>query len=109
MRLTAVWKGSGAGLLAIVLLAGCAKEKETEVEAIAPVQVAAVEQATIHRVIEADAVLFPVDQAAVMPKISAPVQKFFVNRGDRVKAGQLLATLENRDLAAGVAAAKAQV
>ena len=33
-----------------------------------------------------------------MPKISAPVQKFHVNRGDHVKQGQLLAELENRDL-----------
>ena len=41
-----------------------------------------------------------------MPKISAPVSKFYVNRGDHVKKGQLLATLENRDLAAAVADAK---
>jgi len=33
-----------------------------------------------------------------MAKISAPVQKFYVNRGDHVKEGQLLATLEHRDL-----------
>ena len=33
-----------------------------------------------------------------MPKITAPVQKFYVNRGDHVKQGQLLAVLENRDL-----------
>ena len=44
-----------------------------------------------------------------MPKISAPVSKFYVNRGDHVKAGQLLATLENRDLVAAAAAAKAQL
>ena len=35
-----------------------------------------------------------------MPKITAPVQKFLVNRGDHVKQGQLLAVLENRDLTA---------
>jgi len=35
-----------------------------------------------------------------MPKISAPVRQFYVNRGDHVKAGQLVATLENRDLVA---------
>jgi multidrug efflux pump subunit AcrA (membrane-fusion protein) len=35
-----------------------------------------------------------------MAKISAPVQKFYVNRGDHVKEGQLLAVLENRDLTA---------
>ena len=44
--------------------------------------------------------LAPLAQAAIEPKISAPVRKFYVQRGSRVKAGQLLATLENNDLAA---------
>jgi HlyD family secretion protein len=47
-------------------------------------------------------VLFPLQQAAIVPKISAPVQKFLVKRGSPVKEGQLLAVLENRDLAAAV-------
>jgi RND family efflux transporter MFP subunit len=45
-------------------------------------------------------VLFPIQQAAITPKITAPVKKFYVNRGSKVKQGQLLAELENRDLAA---------
>ena len=44
--------------------------------------------------------LAPLAQAAISPRISAPVKKFFVQRGSRVKAGQLLATLENSDLQA---------
>jgi HlyD family secretion protein len=92
---------------ALLFASACAKKEEAKEEAtIAPVEVAAVEVASIHRVVEADAVLFPADQAGVTPKISAPVLKFLVNRGDRVQAGQLLATLENRDLTAAVAAAK---
>jgi len=50
--------------------------------------------------ITADAVLAPLAQAAISPKITAPVRKFYVQRGAKVKTGQLLATLENRDLAA---------
>jgi len=50
--------------------------------------------------IEADAVLWPIHQASLMPKISAPIKRFTVNRGDHVKTGQLVATLENRDLVA---------
>ena len=73
-----------------------------------PVQVTAVRQDSIRRIITADAVLFPRDQASVMPKISAPVRKFYVNRGDHVKQGQLLAVLENRDLAAAAAESKGQ-
>ena len=46
------------------------------------------------------AILFPRQQAAIVPKISAPVQKFLVKRGSPVHEGQLLAVLENRDLSA---------
>jgi HlyD family secretion protein len=64
------------------------------------VQAAHPEQGPIAEHITADAVLAPLAQAAIEPKISAPVRKFYVQRGSRVKAGQLLATLENNDLAA---------
>jgi len=100
------------GLLVVVLLAssGCSKKKEAEAgEAPAPVQVTAVTQDIIKRVVDADGALFPLNQANVVPKINAPVVKFLVNRGDHVKANQLVATLENRDLSAAVAAGKGQV
>ena len=48
----------------------------------------------------ADAVLAPFAQAAIQAKVTAPVKTFYVQRGSRVKAGALLAVLENRDLAA---------
>jgi RND family efflux transporter MFP subunit len=64
------------------------------------VQVAPVEKTTIQRTINAQAVLFPHQQAAIVPKISAPVQKFLVKRGSAVHEGELLAVLENRDLSA---------
>ena len=44
-----------------------------------------------------------------MPKITAPVQRFYVNRGDHVKQGQLLAVLENRDLIDAAAESKGAV
>lgn len=81
----------------VVFLSACNKPQETE-KAPAPVQVTAVSQATIQRIVGGDGALFPRDQANLMPKIAAPIQKFYVNRGDHVKQGQLLAILENRDL-----------
>jgi len=86
--------------LASFLTSACSKAEKTEAEEPPPVQVTAVTQATIHRVVSGDGVLYPYDQASVMPKISEPVQKFYVNRGDHVKQGQVLAELENRDLTA---------
>ncbi len=97
-------------LACLTVLAGCSKKKEEAAEeAPAPVQVSAVTQDTIRRVVEADGVLFPQDQASVMPKISAPVQRFLVKRGDHVRVNQLLATLENRDLTAAVTESRGQL
>jgi multidrug efflux pump subunit AcrA (membrane-fusion protein) len=84
-------------------MSGCSKKEESEAEAPAPVQVTAVTQDTIRRIVSGDGMLFPRDQASVMPKIASPVEKFYVNRGDHVKQGQLLAVLENRDLTAQAA------
>src|SRR6516162_9848960 len=84
---------------------GCSKEKTEEPEV--AVQIAAVEQTSLERTISTDAILFPLQQAAIVPKISAPVAKFYVKRGSRVQAGQLLAELENSDLAGAVAENKA--
>ena len=91
---------------ALLLLTGCEKEKEKETEPVLQVQLTEVKSEPIQKVIRAEGVLRAVDQSAVMPKISAPVSKFYVNRGDHVRQGQLLAKLESRDLAASVADAK---
>jgi HlyD family secretion protein len=91
---------------AMLLTSACSKKEEKEVEAPVPVQVTVVTQDTIRHVVTGDGALFALDQQNVMPKISAPVKKFYVNRGDRVKQGQLLAVLENRDLAAQAAESK---
>ena len=98
-----------AVLAACLFTAACARKEEKETEAPAPVQVTGVTQEPIRRIVAGDGVLFAQDQAGVMPNISKPVVKFYVNRGDHVKQGQLLATLESRDLAAAVANAKALV
>jgi len=95
-------------LLAMVVAVGCGKKEEKEAEAVAPVQTAEVRTDSIRRVIEADGILYPRNQASVVPKISAPVRVFYVNRGDHVRQGQLLALLENRDLAAAAEESKGQ-
>jgi HlyD family secretion protein len=94
---------------AVLLISGCSKTEEAETAAAAPVQVTAVTQTAVRRIVGGDGVLYPRDQAGVPPKIAAPVQKFYVNRGDRVKKGQLLAELENRDLTAEAAAGRGEV
>ncbi len=93
---------AGAFITAGVLLAGCKAAPEVEVTPTVTVQVGAAEKQAIQRKITADAILYPLEQAAIVPKISSPVKKFYVDRGAHVKAGQLLAELENADLAGSV-------
>lgn len=80
-------------------LEGC---KRSAVDAVAPlvnVQAERPELGEISERIAADATLSPLAQAAISPKITAPVKAFYVQRGSKVHAGQLLAELEHRDLA----------
>lgn len=98
-------------LLAIVMffLAACSKPHEEKEKPPVPVQVTAVTQATIRRIVQGDGAFYPLEQASIMPKVSAPVQKFYVRRGDHVRRGQLLAVLENQDLIYAAAESKGAV
>src|SRR5271154_3168302 len=99
-RLLAASLNIGLPLVGLSLaLSGCQKPEATPVPAVT-VQAAQPHQGEISEVITADATLSPLAQAAISPKVTAPVKKFLVQRGARVHAGELLATLENSDLSA---------
>src|SRR5260370_39494547 len=95
------WRASAASAMiaGLMILTSCSSEQGDK-EPLVTVQAAAVEKTNIQRTITTQAILFPRQQAAIVPKISAPVQKFLVQRGSAVREGQLLAVLENRDLSA---------
>jgi HlyD family secretion protein len=86
------------------LLTGCGKGKVAAegggAEPATPVMVEKASLGAIDHVVTADAVLYPINQANVTAKISAPAKRVLVNRGDHVRVGQLLAELESGDLAA---------
>lgn len=88
-----------SAMLVLAATSGCTK-KESLPETVVTVQAEKPEQGSITEHITVDAVLSPLAQAALSPKITAPIKHFDVQRGTRVKAGQLLATLENKDLQA---------
>ena len=101
----------GSALLAIasLLLAGCGKkEGEKDAEAPTPVTVETAVRGAIDQMVASDAILYPVNQANVTSKITAPVRRVLVNRGDHVRAGQLLVELESGDLAAAANESKNQ-
>jgi multidrug efflux pump subunit AcrA (membrane-fusion protein) len=75
-----------------------AAEEEEESEPVVTVDVAPVLLSKIQRTIRADGLIYPRQQAAIIPKVTAPVKRNVVQRGARVRAGQLLVELENQDL-----------
>lgn len=83
----------------LLSFSACSRESKDS-EPTVSVQVAPVTRKPVQQIVQAEAVLYPLNQSAIVPKISAPVRKFYVNRGNKVRRGQLLAVLENRDLAA---------
>jgi len=93
--------------MGLLLLSNCKAKPEAEPEPVVTVDVAPVLSSAIQLKVKADAVLYPLQQAAIVPKITAPIKKFYVEKGSTVRAGQLLAELENQDLAGTVAEAKA--
>jgi HlyD family secretion protein len=92
-----------AAILCIVT--GCSKA-EKEKEPVVSVQTTPAQRAAISQIIGAEAVVYPLEQATVAPKISSTIRKFYVQRGARVRKGQLLAELENKDLSAAVESSK---
>ena len=80
------------------LVVSCSSKNEKQVVPVVTVQAATVASKTIQATIDTDAILYPRDEAAIVPKVLAPIKKFYVQRGSQVRAGQLLAELENQDL-----------
>ena len=89
----------GASPFASAVLAGCGKKEEAESGPVVTVDVAPVLSSQIQRTIRAQALVYPLQQAAIAPKITAPIKKVYVEKGAKVRAGQLLVELENGDLA----------
>jgi multidrug efflux pump subunit AcrA (membrane-fusion protein) len=102
------WKSVAVAVAAIGLLSfssGC-KSQEKEKEPVVSVQTTPAARAPISQTVTAEAVVFPLEQATVAPKITSTIKHFFVQRGARVKKGQLLAELENEDLSAAAESSK---
>lgn len=84
---------------ALLLLTGCKKAADDA----APPPAVSVTMAhpslgPISDEIAADAILAPLSQAAIAPRVSAPILREYVQRGAHVRRGQLLVSLDDRDL-----------
>src|SRR5215471_1491471 len=97
MNRTTIRMKSAVLMAHALMLLGCgATEKEPT--ALVTVQVAPAKRSPIELEVTSDAVIYPLEQAVITPKITSTIAKFYVQRGSKVKQGQLLALLENADL-----------
>ncbi|KAA6460273.1 efflux RND transporter periplasmic adaptor subunit [Acidobacteria bacterium AB60] len=88
------------GILSIcsAALTGCKERAEEAPEPNVAVQAEHPVVGPMSEEIAADAVLAPLAQAALVPRIAAPIKAELVQRGARVHKGEVLVTLEDRDL-----------
>ena len=84
------------------ILAGCSSGQPQPKSKPPLVEVTTADRESIAEVVSGEAELFAYRLASLSPKITSPIYRYYVNRGQRVRKGQLLAVLENRDLAAAV-------
>ena len=89
---------AACSLCLLSTLTACKKAADEAPAVSVEVQAAHPRIAPISEEIAADAILAPLAQAAIAPKISAPIRALYVQRGSHVRQGQLLMSLEDRDL-----------
>ena len=88
-------------LFFLVILMSCAHpEDEAAKKPVVAVKTALAEGASVDLVLREPATIFPREQANITPRLSGVIRELKARKGDHVAAGAVLATLENRDLAA---------
>jgi len=101
-----------AGLLATISLAACGRAHDgrpAETATPVPVETALAAETEALEFAEVTGAATPITRVSPGTKIMGRVEKVFAREGDRVRAGQSLAALDERDLRAGVAQAEAAV
>jgi len=93
----------------VVVLGGCARKEEEPAKPVVAVKLARAERADIRISVRAPATVFAREQANISARITAPIRQLRARKGDSVSAGQVLAVLENRDIAAQQEEARASV
>lgn len=100
------FSGGALALLLIVVVASAALRPN---HAIDPDKLASVERGDIARSVVATGKIEPLTEVEVKSKASGIVEKLFVDAGDRVKAGLVLAELDKEQLQAAVGESQANL
>jgi multidrug efflux pump subunit AcrA (membrane-fusion protein) len=88
-------------VLAILLpFAACSPTQDEAPDSLVQVRVSTVKQAQIEHKVEAPATLFPAEEATISSRLTAPINRLEVGKGDAVRKDQILLALDARDLEA---------
>ena len=99
----------GVGVTGVLVLAGALIAATRGGTKIDPSKLAKVEKGDLAKSVVATGKVEPITKVEIKSKASGIVKKLYVDAGDRVKRGQLLAELDKEEIEARVAQAKAQV
>ncbi len=97
------------GVFGVLVLAGAVIAATRGGTKIDPSKLAKVEKGDLAKSVVATGKVEPITKVEIKSKASGIVKKLYVDAGDRVKRGQLLAELDKEEIAAQVAQAKAQL
>ncbi len=92
-----------------LFLAGCGARQEEQAKPVVEVKLASAETATVRLSLEAPATVFPLQQAAIAARITAPIRSIAARKGESAAAGQVLVELDSADLVAQRQEAEAAV
>jgi HlyD family secretion protein len=97
------------GVFGVLALAGAVIAATRGGTKIDPSKLAKVEKGDLAKSVVATGKVEPITKVEIKSKASGIVKKLYVDAGDRVKKGQLLAELDKEEIAAQVEQAKAQL
>jgi multidrug efflux pump subunit AcrA (membrane-fusion protein) len=100
-----------AVLALAVVVAGCGRagRRPRNQSSPAPVPTAAAKVTTVHGSSTISGVIAPLQNVAISSSLVEPTDAVYVNEGDRVRRGQVLALLDTADLQANLAQAQSTV
>jgi HlyD family secretion protein len=106
---TRKWWIIGGALVLVVVLAGVLVAAKGGGAKIEPSKLAKVEKGDLAKSVVATGKIEPITKVEIKSKASGIVKKLYVEAGDKVRSGQVLAELDREEIEANVRASEAQL
>jgi HlyD family secretion protein len=103
------WRFASASLLVAALATGCGGKPPAQQSTAAVVPVVAAQQGTVHPSTVLPGIIAPLQNVGITSSLVEPTDSVYVNEGDHVHRGQLIALLDTADLRAQLAQFQATV